>query len=242
MAGVERIRSVAARVKREAESGNQVLVVVRAMAGETDRLVQLCKEASALADPKEYDVVVASGEQVTAGLLAMTLQNMGVTARSFLDRRALERAREAGIRVVHPRLGVVLGDGGVLARLLPVFRLCLGGRLGSGMQWMSWIARDDLVRALPFLAEHDAVAGPVNVVAPEPVRNADFTRTLARVLRRPAPWVVPGFVLELLYGQMARETLLHGQRVRCGRLCEAGFPFAHPTLEGALRVAVGDDG
>ena len=84
MAGIERIRSVAARVKREAEAGNEVLVVVSAMAGETDRLVQLCKEASALADPKEYDVVVASGEQVTAGLLAMTLQNMGLHARSFM--------------------------------------------------------------------------------------------------------------------------------------------------------------
>ncbi|HTK59082.1 MAG TPA: aspartate kinase [Sphingomicrobium sp.] len=84
MAGIERIRSVASRVKREAERGNEVLVVVSAMAGETDRLVQLCKEASALADPKEYDVVVASGEQVTSGLLAMTLQNMGLKARSFM--------------------------------------------------------------------------------------------------------------------------------------------------------------
>src|SRR5687767_2540823 len=84
MAGIERIRAVAARVKREAEAGNEVLVVVSAMAGETDRLIQLCNEASALADPKEYDVVVASGEQVTSGLLAMTLQNMGVKARSFM--------------------------------------------------------------------------------------------------------------------------------------------------------------
>src|SRR4051794_11309149 len=84
MAGIERIRSVAGRVKREAEAGNQVLVVVSAMAGETDRLVQLCREAAALHDPKEYDVVVASGEQVTSGLLAMTLQNMGVNARSFM--------------------------------------------------------------------------------------------------------------------------------------------------------------
>jgi aspartate kinase len=84
MAGIERIRNVASRVRREAEAGNEVLVVVSAMAGETDRLVQLCREASALHDPKEYDVVVASGEQVTAGLLAMTLQNMGVTARSFM--------------------------------------------------------------------------------------------------------------------------------------------------------------
>src|SRR5687767_12510823 len=84
MAGIERIRSVAARVKREAEAGHEVLVVVSAMAGETDRLIQLCNEAAALHDPKEYDVVVASGEQVTAGLLAMTLQNMGVKARSFM--------------------------------------------------------------------------------------------------------------------------------------------------------------
>src|SRR5881392_2870171 len=84
MAGIERIRNVAGRVKREAEVGNEVLVVVSAMAGETDRLVQLCREASALHDPKEYDVVVASGEQVTAGLLAMTLQNMGLNARSFM--------------------------------------------------------------------------------------------------------------------------------------------------------------
>ena len=155
---------------------------------------------------------------------------------------AADPAREAGIRVVHPRLGVVLGSGGALARLLPVFRLCLGGRLDGGMQWMSWIAREDVVRALLFLAERDALAGPVNVVAPEPVRNVDFTRALARVLRRPAPWVVPAFVLELLYGQMARETLLDGQRVRCSRLCDAGFSFTHPRLEGALRAAVGGDG
>src|SRR5215207_10285329 len=84
MAGIERIRNVAERVRREAEAGNEVLVVVSAMAGETDRLVQLCREASALSDSQEYDVVVASGEQVTAGLLAMTLQNMGVKARSFM--------------------------------------------------------------------------------------------------------------------------------------------------------------
>jgi uncharacterized protein (TIGR01777 family) len=151
---------------------------------------------------------------------------------------AAEPARQAGIRVVHPRLGVVLGSGGgALARLLPVFRFCLGGRLGSGRQWMSWIAREDAVRALTFLLEAP-LEGTVNVVAPEPVRNATFTRTLARVLHRPAPWVVPAFVLELLYGRMARETLLWGQRVRCRRLCDAGFTFVHPTLDGALRAAI----
>ncbi|HEU4630520.1 MAG TPA: TIGR01777 family oxidoreductase [Gemmatimonadaceae bacterium] len=153
---------------------------------------------------------------------------------------AADPARDAGIRVVHPRLGVVLGvDGGALARLLPLFRLGLGGRLGDGRQWMSWLARDDAVRALAFLAEEPALAGAVNVVAPEPVRNAAFTRTLARVLHRPAPWVVPAFALELLYGQMARETLLWGQRVQSRRLPDAGFTFLQPTLEEALRAEIG---
>ena len=93
MAGIERIRNVAERVRREAEAGNEVLVVVSAMAGETDRLVQLCREAAALHDPTEYDVVVASGEQVTAGLLAMTLQNMGVKARSFMGWQLVRASR-----------------------------------------------------------------------------------------------------------------------------------------------------
>src|SRR5919112_1913221 len=96
LAGIERIRSVAARVRREAASGNQVLVVVSAMAGETDRLVQLCREAAALHDPREYDVVVASGEQVTAGLLAMTLQNMGLEARSFMGWQLLQASGTHG--------------------------------------------------------------------------------------------------------------------------------------------------
>src|SRR6266536_1031541 len=95
MAGIERIRSVATRVQREAEAGNQVLVVVSAMAGETDRLVQLCREAAALHDPTEYDVVVASGEQVTAGLLAMTLQGMGMNARSYMGWQLPIRASQS---------------------------------------------------------------------------------------------------------------------------------------------------
>jgi aspartate kinase len=110
MAGIERIRSVAARVKREADAGNEVLVVVSAMAGETDRLVQLCKEASALADPKEYDVVVASGEQVTAGLLAMTLQNMGVTARSFMGWQLMRASGAHGNARVEAVESALLGE------------------------------------------------------------------------------------------------------------------------------------
>ena len=124
MAGIERIRSVASRVKREAEAGNEVLVVVSAMAGETDRLVQLCKEASALADPKEYDVVVASGEQVTAGLLAMTLQNMGVTARSFMGWQLMRASAAHGNARVEAVESALLGEalaGGTVA-VIPGFQ------------------------------------------------------------------------------------------------------------------------
>jgi aspartate kinase len=110
MAGIERIRSVASRVKREAEAGNEVLVVVSAMAGETDRLVQLCKEASALADPKEYDVVVASGEQVTSGLLAMTLQNMGVKARSFMGWQLMRASGAHGNARIEAVESALLGE------------------------------------------------------------------------------------------------------------------------------------
>ncbi|WP_294122496.1 aspartate kinase [Sphingomonas sp.] len=124
MAGIERIRSVASRVKREAEAGNEVLVVVSAMAGETDRLVQLCREASALADPKEYDVVVASGEQVTSGLLAMTLQNMGVKARSFMGWQLVRASGVHGNARVEKVEGALLDEalqGGTVA-VIPGFQ------------------------------------------------------------------------------------------------------------------------
>ncbi len=140
MAGIERIRSVAARVKREAEAGNEVLVVVSAMAGETDRLVQLCREAAALHDPKEYDVVVASGEQVTAGLLAMTLQNMGVSAQSFMGWQLLRATGVHGNARVEAVEGEALDEamrGGIVA-VIPGFqgvsddgRLATLGRGGS---------------------------------------------------------------------------------------------------------------
>src|SRR6478735_8015529 len=119
MAGIERIRSVASRVQREAETGNQVLVVVSAMAGETDRLVQLCREASALHDPTEYDVVVASGEQVTAGLLAMTLQNLGLKARSFMG---WQLVRASGI---HGNARVEKVEGGALNEALAAGTVCV---------------------------------------------------------------------------------------------------------------------
>lgn len=156
------------------------------------------------------------------------------TARDW--ERATEPAAAAGIRVVTARTGLVVGkDGGVLERMLPPFRLGVGGRLGSGQQWMSWIALDDVVRALRFLVDTPSVRGPVNLVAPEPVRNAEFTKVLARVLGRPAVLPVPAFALELLFGTMADNTILASQRVTPKTLAGAGFTFRHPRLEEALR-------
>ena len=143
----------------------------------------------------------------------------------------------AGVRVVLLRSGVVLSPrGGALARLLPIFRLGGGGPLGGGAQWMSWIGLSDHVRAMQHALLSESMHGPANLVAPNPVSNADFATTLGRVLKRPALVPVPSFALELLYGEMARATLLGGQRVLPRRLVASGFEFGEPTLEGALRA------
>jgi len=143
-------------------------------------------------------------------------------------------ARDAGIRVVHGRQGVVLSRrGGALPRMLLPFRFGLGGRLGSGRQWMSWIALDDAVRAIQAVMARD-VGGPVNVVAPAPVTNAELTRALARVVGLPALARVPAAVLHLAMGQMADETLLASQRARPSRLLEMGMSFRYPTVQLAL--------
>lgn len=145
-------------------------------------------------------------------------------------------ASEAGIRVALSRTGLVLGQkGGALRRMLTPFRLGIGGRLGSGRQWMSWIALDDMIRALRFLMDSPGVRGPMNLVAPEPARNAEFTNALARVLGRPAVLPVPSMALELLFGTMADNTILASQRLTSKRLAGAGFEFRHPRLEDALR-------
>ena len=145
-------------------------------------------------------------------------------------------ARDAGVRVVLLRSGIVLNPhGGALEKLLPPFRLGVGGPLGSGRQWMSWIALDDHLRAMEHALATTGLHGPVNFVAPNPVTNAEFAATLGRALGRPALVPVPAFALELLYGEMARATLLAGQRVLPKALLRSGFHFEHPTLEDALR-------
>lgn len=149
-------------------------------------------------------------------------------------------ARDAGIRVVHPRFGIVLSpDGGALGKMLLPFRLGLGGRLGTGSQWMSWVSLDDAAGAVIHLLQLESFSGAVNVVAPEPVRNREFTAMLGRTLRRPAALGVPAGALRVLLGEMADGTLLASARVVPKRLLAAGYRFQHPDLPAALRHVLG---
>jgi hypothetical protein len=153
---------------------------------------------------------------------------------------AAEPARDAGIRVVHPRFGLVLDPaGGALAKMLPVFRIGAGGPLGRGTQWMSWISMPDLIGALRHAMVTPAINGAMNAVGPEPVTNATFAATLGRVLHRPAVIPAPEFALRLAFGEMASGTVLASQRVRPAVLEASGFAFAHRSLTAALRAVLG---
>jgi len=163
---------------------------------------------------------------------------------SFLARLCVEweagtaPAAEAGVRVVNLRTGLVLGPGAPLVSILGlVFRLGLGGRVGSGRQYWPWISLTDEVEAIVHLLGSD-VSGPVNLTAPNPVTNAEFTRTLGQVLHRPTPLPVPGFALSLTLGDFARSSILGGRRALPRKLLDSGFTFAHTDLDGALRSAL----
>jgi uncharacterized protein (TIGR01777 family) len=149
-------------------------------------------------------------------------------------------AAEAGIRTVNFRLGLVLSPkGGALEKMLTPFKLGLGGRIGSGQQWWSWIHVDDIVGALHHALDTVSLSGAVNLVAPNPARNAEFTQVLASVLRRPAFFNVPEFVLRLILGEMADGLLLSSERVEPARLRASGFAFRFTDLRAALEELVG---
>lgn len=151
---------------------------------------------------------------------------------------AAHPAEEAGIRVIHLRTAMVLGpDGGALAKLAPLFRLGLGGPLGNGRQWMSWVSEDDAVSAILFALGNPGLVGPINVSAPNPVTNREFTRELGRAVHRPAAIPAPAFALRLAFGEMADEALLASTRAVPTRLLEAGFRFAHLKLAQAFEAA-----
>jgi uncharacterized protein (TIGR01777 family) len=150
-----------------------------------------------------------------------------------------EAARAARIRVVHLRFGVVLsGAGGALTKMLTPFKMGVGGKIGSGEQYMSWIALDDAVGAILHALAHEELEGAANVVAPHPVTNAEFTKTLGGVLNRPTIFFVPAFAARLAFGEMADAALLASQRVEPARLKATGYNFKYPELDAALRHAL----
>ena len=153
---------------------------------------------------------------------------------------AADPAREAGTRVIHPRNGVVLStEGGALARILPVFKLGGGGSIGSGRQWWSWIAIDDVAGAIVHALTDDSVEGPVNLGSPNPLTNAEFTRVLGRVLNRPTIFPLPAPAARLMFGEVADALLLASQRIEPAKLKETGYEFRYPELEGAFRHLLG---
>jgi hypothetical protein len=146
-------------------------------------------------------------------------------------------ARDAGIRVAHIRTGLVLGRGGALAKMLPLFKLGLGGRFGAGRQWWSWISIEDEIGAIRYLIDQE-VSGPVNLTGPEPVTNADFTRALGTVLHRPAVLPVPKFGPQLLLGrELGEQLLFSSQRVEPAVLSDHGYRFRHPEVASALAAS-----
>jgi len=204
--------------------------------------------ARAIAASRKAGIVLLSGSAI--GIYGdrgdEVLDERSGTGQDFLAgvatewERATDPARDAGARVVLLRTGLVLAeDGGALAKMLPAFRLGAGGPLGSGRQWMSWIAREDFGRAVLFLLGAAEAAGPFNLVAPHPARNSEFARALGAVVHRPALVPVPAVALRLVFGEMADRTLLASQRVLPRRLGELGFQFRCPLLADALALELG---
>lgn len=173
---------------------------------------------------------------------AETLDEGSSSGKDFLSdvcRRweaAADPARAAGIRVVHPRIGVVLSsEGGALGKMLTPFKMGVGGKIGSGEQYMSWVALDDVVGVIKLALKDDSLEGAVNTVAPGAVTNAEFTKVLGGVLGRPTLFAVPAFAARLAFGEMADELLLSSTRVEPKRLRATNYQFAYPQLEAALR-------
>jgi uncharacterized protein (TIGR01777 family) len=239
----ERLEGLDAIVNLAGEPIARRWTAARKRAIRTSRVDATTLLAETLATLRQPPAVLMSGSAI--GIYGNRgdeeLDEASVPGSGFLSSTALEwesaaeAARRSGVRVVLLRTGIVLGrGGGALAKMLPPFRLGLGGPIGSGAQWMSWIALADWVEAVRFLLAGD-LDGPVNLVAPNPVPNAEFAKTLGRVLARPAMARVPTWSINAVFGEMGRATLLASARVHPRRLTGAGFAFSAPTLEHALR-------
>jgi uncharacterized protein (TIGR01777 family) len=205
----------------------------------------LCEALGAMSSPPKVLVSASAigfygdrGDELLDEQSASGQGFLAEVAREWED--ATKPASEAGIRVVHLRFGVILSpNGGALAKMLTPFKLGGGGRVGSGKQYWSWISIDDAAGAIVHSLNSESLNGPVNAVAPNPVTNLEFTKTLGRVLRRPTIMPMPAFAARLALGEMADELLLASTRVAPNRLTEDGYSFLHPTLEQALRHVLG---
>lgn len=217
----------------------------RILKSRTEGTRLLARALAALPEPPEV-MVSASASGFYGSRGDETLTEASDSGDSFLARvcreweTAAQPARAAGIRVVHPRLGIVLSaEGGALATTLPIFKLGGGGRVGSGRQFWPWVALDDVVGAIVHALEDEKLRGPVNVSAPTPHRNAEYTRVLGRVLGRPTVVPLPAPAARLVLGEMADELLLASARMKPERLKKGGYEFRYPQLEGALKHLLG---
>ncbi len=204
----------------------------------------LCESLGAR-DPKPLVLISASAVGYYGNRHDESLNEQSSSGSGFLAElgeaweKATGPATKAGIRVVNLRIGIVLSKkGGALAKMLPAFKFGLGGPLGSGQQYMSWIALEDLLSIILFTIKNENIRGPINATSPNPVTNKEFTKILAKTVHRPAIFPVPRFALKILFGQMADEALLAGQRVLPQKLTEVGFQFNYPNLTDALAATL----
>ena len=205
----------------------------------------IAERISALATPPEVMVSISAvgyygdrGEEVLTEESAPGADFLARVCREW--EAAAEPARRTGIRVVHPRLGIVLSpQGGALGTTLPIFKLGGGGRIGSGRQWWSWVALDDVVGSIVHVLTDKTVEGPVNVGSPNPMTNAEYTKVLGKVLGRPAVLPLPAPAARIMLGEVANALLLASQRMQPARLQATGYAFRYPQLVGALRHLLG---
>lgn len=223
-------------------SDEQKAKLINSRVAATEQLVTLCEQLKANGQPLPKVMVSGSamgyyGDQGKRVVTEETMPNDEFAHRLCKQWEAAAKPIEAmGVRLAIVRIGLVLeAGGGSLEKMLPPFKLGLGGRFGSGAQFMPWIHRDDLVAAILFLIDQEGLSGAFNGSAPHPVTNATFTKTLASHLNRPAIFPVPAFVLKAGFGEMSR-LLLTGADMRPARLEEAGFSFQYPTLDKALEA------
>jgi uncharacterized protein len=219
----------------------------------TEENKKLIRDSRVFTTRHIVEALAAAGERQTKLLLSTSaigyygdqgekeLTEDSPPGQDFLAKLAQEweaealKARDLGVRVAITRFGIVLGrGGGILEKLLPVFKSFAGGPMGSGQQWFSWIDQSDQLSAYIFVLEHPNLEGPINFTAPQPVRNAELARTLGKVLHRPSLMPAPAFMVKMVMGEFA-DVVLGGQKVLPAKLLEAGFTFEYPTIETALR-------